>query len=213
MRNILLYLLLFIFCKTSIAQTYLEPIVGYAADAREKQNLSMINTGLQVSLAKKSGFEFSMGVIHGFGIKRNGSDSSFTLNPSLPVYSNAAKTVQAEFSGIFTNYRFKLFKTGINQYINFNFITGIRLQRVLVNYRLSHPDYIVLNPETNYKRFGLYVGAGLEYVYVLENGRIIFQSNILNPSVRRRKEKINSFNQHVPLNFNIMYSIKLKNKQ
>lgn len=210
MKNILLYLILVLFCNTGSAQTYIEPFIGFAADIRQNQRLNMINTGVQFAFAKKSGYEFIVGAVQGFGIKINGSDSSFTANPSLPIYSNAEKTVHAEFSGIYTNHRFRFFRTGKNQYVNFNFIAGIRMQRVVVNYILSNPDYIVLNPETNYLRLGIYAGTGFEYIYLFKKGRIFFQSNIITPSIRRKREKINSFNQPVPFNFNLGYSFPLK---
>lgn len=193
-------------------QTYIEPFLGYAADIREKQNLHMVNSGVQLSFSKKSDFEFVLGICHSLGIKRKGSDSSFTLNPTLPVYSNAPKKIHAEFSGIFSGFRAKMIKIRASQYINVNFLAGIRFQRVVVDYKLNSPDYIVLNPETNAMRFGLYVGSGLEYVYHLKKNRIIFQTNIVSPSIRRRNENANSFNLPVPLNFNIMYSVPLRKK-
>ena len=82
MRNILVSLFIFFSSTVSKAQPYLEPILGFAVDVRENQHLNMVNAGVQLAIAKKSGYEFAIGTIHGFGIKQHGADSSFTLNPS-----------------------------------------------------------------------------------------------------------------------------------
>lgn len=211
MRNIL-FILFIAICKLSAAQTHFEAFTGYGFDVRHKQNLSMINTGLQLVFSKKSNYEFVTGVQYGFGIKRKGIDSSFTSNPSLPLYSAAEKTTHSSLISVYTNHRVKLFKFGEQQRININFICGLRFQEVKVNYKYNNSDYIVLNPSAGTNRLGLYIGTGLEYIYTMKKGRIFVQANIVSPSLRGKNPQPNSFNQSVPLSFNFGYSLKLKKK-
>lgn len=210
MRNILL-ITCFLLCNCSQAQVYLAPYTGYAIDVRPKQNLHTINTGLQITFSNKSGYAFSTGIINGFGIRRKGEDSSFTSNPSLPIYANAAKTMHTSFFGIYVNNGLRLFKIGDHQSVHFNLSFGLRIQKIIVNYKLSNSDYVVLNPSAEAERFGPYAGAGFEYLYKLKQGRIFFQTTVVTPSLGRRNEQPDRFSIPVPLSFNVGYSFEIKN--
>lgn len=209
MRNTLIAICILTF-KFSYTQTYAEAFTGYAYDMRGKQNLGMINAGVQFSFRKKTGYEFVVGFLNGFGVRRSSIDSSFTLNPSLPLYSNAEKKTHASLLCLYSNQRIKLFKAGEKQYVNINLLAGVRLQKVIVNYKYNNSDYVILNPGTSTHKFGLFVGVGVEYMYPMKNGRVFVQTNIISPYIRRKKDPPNTLNQPVPLSFNIGYSLKLK---
>jgi hypothetical protein len=209
MRNTL-FITCLLFCNCGQSQVYLEPFTGYAIDVRPKQNLHTINTGLQITFSNKSGYALSTGFINGFGVRRKSEDSSFTSNPSLPIYANAAKTTHSSFFGIYVNNGFRLFKIGDHQSVHFNLSFGLRLQRIKVNYKLDSPDYIVLNPGAEARRFGPYAGTGFEYLYKLKKGRIFFQTTVVTPSLGRRNEQPDRFSISVPLSFNMGYSFEIK---
>lgn len=211
MRNTLL-LLCFLSFTASNAQVYLEPYTGYAIDVRPKQNLHSFNTGIQITFSKKPNYGFSAGVINGFGIKRKGEDSSFTSNPSLPIYAKAPKTIQTGFTGIYINNRFRLIKIGEKHSVHLNFQMGLRLQKLVVTYSLNSSDYVVLNPGANAERLAVYAGSGFEYLYTLKKGRVFFQTNVITPSLRRKREQPDRLNLPVPLSFNAGYSFELKKK-
>ena len=77
----------------SIAQSYFEPVIGYQVDINNHGRFTQINSGVQAAFSKGRNYELVIRIQKSWRFSYRSADSSFTANPSLPLYAKANKTI------------------------------------------------------------------------------------------------------------------------
>ncbi|HVZ98157.1 MAG TPA: hypothetical protein VG847_14845 [Chitinophagaceae bacterium] len=196
-----------------IAQLYIEPIAGYQYDLNNHGHFNQLNTGVQAAFSKGRNYELVVKVQKSWGFPYRSSDSSFTANPSLPLYAAANKTIRPSIWFFSVDHRFKINSRNPKQRFSFLLLTGFTDQRLTVNYQYDKVHYTILNPDATQKMFSLYVGAGVEYMRFIGNNRVFAQLTISSPPVSNAIKYPSSFSYMAPLAFNAGYSIFIKKKK
>jgi hypothetical protein len=211
MKKTLLLSMAIACCKMISAQVYLEPFAGYIKDLNNKK-FQLLNTGVQLSYVKGRRYEMILQLQKSWPTGGRSSDSSFTLNPNLPLYSPAAKQLRpSSITAAFGN-RFKILGSNSKNAIYAKVFTGIVYQRVSVRYQYDKNNYIILNPDKTLQAAGIFLSGGLEYMRQLPTGRLFGELNFSTPPATGKLNYPYSFNSMAPFSINIGYSILLKKK-
>ena len=194
------------------AQWYVEPLMGYQADLSNHSQFSFFNIGVQATLNKGKRYEFMIRVQQSIGFSHCSSDSSFTANPALPLYSVANKTMHPNAGYLSFDQRFKFRESRPGHQFSVLLLMGINAQRITVNYHYDKINYTILNPDETQKKVSLYIGTGLEYMRLLKNSRLFVQLTISSPPAARPWVP-SSFSPMAPMAINAGYSLPLKRKK
>lgn len=212
-KLILLFLSIILFTKLTKAQIYLEPIVGYQNGLNNSGHFSQINSAIQFSFipSRKKGSPFSLQFQKSWPLAYHAVDSSFSLNPSLPLYSPAKKTIKASNYSFSVSKHFKIYGNQPTGTFNIVLGVGVTHQHILVEYDYDKSNYTVLNPDQTQDITNYFLSGGVEYIKTLKVGRVFAQINF---STRGGKNSYpTSFGFMAPITLNIGYSILIKNKK
>lgn len=211
MRITLLLFCLMACCKPACCQVYIEPFAGYQKDLNNK-NFQLLNTGIQLAYTRSRRYEMIFQLQKSWPTGGNSSDSAFTLNPNLPLYSAAVKQTRPwAITAAFGN-RIKILGTHSKNSVNIKIFTGFVYQRVSVRYQYDKTNYIVLNPDKTLQAAGVFLSGGLEYMRQLPTGRLFGEINFSTPPATGKLNYPYSFNLMAAFSVNIGYAILLKNK-
>lgn len=200
--------LFFIYFSTN-AQVYVEPIIGYQIDMTNHPRLNQLNTSVQFAFKTKRS-ELLLTLQKSWGLNRFSTDSSFTLNPALPLYSPAQKKMTPNsFSFLITRRSF-LFGNRNGQHMFFLASIGMEHQQIKVQYNYDKNDYVILNPDKTIQQTSINLETGLEYMLPLKNGRFFTQMKIILVEGVRKLNYPISFHYPAPLTINVGYSFLLK---
>jgi hypothetical protein len=140
------------------------------------------------------------------------NDSSFSTNPTLPVYASAKKILRPSATSFAVGHRLKVVgKKSVNIFSLIAY-TGLTAQKINVNYTYDKNNYTILNPDKTQKRISVFLSAGAEYMHLLKNSRFFIQLIFSTPPIAKKINYPSSFNFLAPLSFNAGYSIQLKKK-
>ncbi len=209
-RTLLLFIIIGLLPNVSFAQIYIEPLAGYQVDLDNQRRNKLFNTGVQLALRMKR-YEFLVQLQKSWSQKFNYTDSSFTLNPNLPLYAPAAKTIHPSIYSLGVGNRIKIFGRKTNGSLFAKLSLGIMYQRIAVAYQYDKVNYTVLNPDKTQNTAGIYVSAGIEYIYQLKKNRLFAELNFSSPPGSSSNYP-NSFRLVAPASLNIGYSIQLSKK-
>jgi hypothetical protein len=215
MKQIICFLAVFKLCTfSSAAQLRIEPFLGYNIDLKSgNYSFSQINTGVQLSTQITSDCSWLFKIERGWGSSQTSLDSSFTLNPTLPVMSNAQKTIQPFSWSFATGLRLKLAGEASPNALSALMFLGFNYQKMTVNYKYSKSDYVILNPDKTQERLGPFASGGLEYMRRLSKGSIFVQAIVSTAPAGKKSKYPSSYEFMTPLSFSTGYSIPLsKNK-
>lgn len=212
MRKIISLLIVFnLVSGFCFAQVYIEPVVGYQFDLNNSKNkFKQINTGLQLSLKTTKVYEVIFLLQKGWSVASVSNDSSFSLNPSLPLYANAEKTIRPSSFSFSVGHRFVIAGKKSNDIFSILLNTGITYQKISVGYNYDKNNYTILNPDQTQKRWAAFISAGVEYMRLLKTGRLFGQINFSSPPTGKKINYPSSFKFMAPLSINAGYSILLK---
>lgn len=201
-------LLFFIYFPTN-AQVYVEPIIGYQIDMTNHPRLNQLNTSVQFAFKTKRS-ELLLTLQKSWGLNRFSTDSSFTLNPALPLSSPAHKKISPNSFSFLVTRRSFLFGNRSGQHVSFLSTIGIEYQQIHVHYTYDKNDYVILNPDKTIQQTSWTLGAGLEYMLPVKSGRFFTQLIISAFTVTQKINYPTSFGFTNPLSVNIGYSFLLK---
>jgi hypothetical protein len=194
---------------TCSAQVYIEPVAGYQLDMNHS-GFRQINSAVQFSFKQSSRYEFILLVQKSWPLSLISYDSSFTANPSLPLFSLAQKTIQPGSFTLSLGHRWVVAgATGPNKF-SLLLNTGVTLQRIKVRYQYDKSNYTILNPDQTQERFSVFVSGGVEYMRLLKTGRLFFQIIVSSPPAGKSFKYPSSFQLMAPISFNAGYSIPIK---
>lgn len=214
MRKWIIVFLTAIFTGTQVvAQIYIEPILGYQVDINNHSRFTQFNTGVQATFNKGKNYELVFRIQKSLGISYRSMDSSFTANPSLPLYSVANKTIIPGVCYFSIDHRFKLNRNKNKNQFSFLLLTGLTAQKITVTYQYDKENYTILNPDLTQKWTNLFVGAGIEYMRLIKENRLFIQLTISSPAAGSKIKYPSSFSFMAPLAFNAGYSILIKKKK
>ncbi len=208
-----LFLSIFLFANFSTAQIYLEPIVGYHNGLNNNGHFSQINSAIQFSFIshRNKRRALSLQLQKSFALPYHATDSSFSLNPLLPLYSQAKKTIKASNYSFSIARHFTVIESKSKSALNILLGIGISHQHISVDYDYDKSNYTLLNPDQTQDITSLFLNAGLEYVKTLKVGRIVTQITF---STRAGKNKFpSSFGFMAPVSLNLGYSILIQKKK
>lgn len=195
------------------AQKSIEPIIGYAIDINNgKYPLRQFNTGVQLAWGDVRKDQLLLTAQVSIPHTYKSSDSSFTLNPALPLYQQADKKIKPFSASVSIGYRIKLFEVKTVNKFSLLLYTGLTYQHIVVNYSHDKENYIILNPEKSIKSLGIFGGGGLEYMRLLKKGNVFFQVKIDSPPLTTIKNRLPSLRLLVPLSLNVGYSFPLNKR-
>lgn len=212
MRNSLfLFATLLLLTTASVAQMYIEPVAGYQVDISTRAKFTQINTGIHASFKEGRSYELIARIQRSWPLTYYGMpDSAFTSNPSLPLYSGAAKTIHAGAWYFSVDHRFILNASNVRQHFSVILHTGFTFQNIIVNYNYDKSNYTILNPDKTLKMTSVFIGTGFEYMRLFKSNRLFFQITIDSPPGGRKLSYPSSFSFMAPLAFNTGYSILIK---
>jgi hypothetical protein len=194
-----------------IAQFYIEPVIGYQIDMNQS-GFKQINSAVQFTFKKSSGYEFILLVQKSWALSHVSNDSAFTANPSLPLYTDAQKTILPGSFSFSAGHRIVLAgKNSVNK-LSLLVNTGLTAQQIKVSYRYDKNNYTLLNPDETQKRLSVFISGGVEYMRLLKTGRLFFQINVSSPPAGRAFKYPSSFQLMAPINLSAGYSIPIKKK-
>jgi hypothetical protein len=193
-----------------VAQVYIEPAIGYKTDLNNKKGFKMFNTALQCSWKISKQYEFVVQLQKGSPFPSVFNDPSFSLNPALPLYASAKKTIRPSDLSFALGHRIKVAgkKTGNALYAIL--YSGITSQKLTVDYSYDKNNYTILNPDQTQKRFSVFFSGGAEYVRTIKGNRFFIQLLFATGPLQTKVFYPSSFRFMVPLSFNAGYSVKIK---
>jgi hypothetical protein len=194
---------------TCSAQLYIEPVTGYQLDMNHS-GFKQINSAIQFSFKQSSHYEFILLVQKSWPLSFISYDSSFTANPSLPLYTPAQKMIQPGSFAVSVGHRFVVAGSRSPNKFSLLLNTGITAQQIKVSYQYDKNNYAVINPDKTQRRTSVFISAGAEYMRMMKNGRLFFQMNVCSPPAGRQIKYPSSFTFMAPLNLNAGYSIPIK---
>jgi len=206
----LICLLVIAFCyATAIAQLYLEPVAGYQVDINNNR-FKMINTGIQFSWAKNKQYELMLQLQKSWPVSLQSGTVAYTSNPALSLSTVATKKINPSIFSFALGQRLVI--AGKESLNKFSFLTsgGLVYQNIAVKYQYDKSNYTLLNPDQTAETVSVFVGAGIEYMRLLKNGRLFFQVNISTPPFADNPPAYSSFTFMAPVTFNAGYSIMVK---
>ena len=192
-----------------IAQFYIEPVIGYQIDMNNSRFIQ-INSAIQFAFKRSKRYEFILLVQRSWPLSHVSSDSSFTANPSLPLYAAAQKTILPGAFSFSAGHRFVVAgKNSVNK-LSLLINTGLTAQKIKVSYGYDKNNYTILNPDKTQNRLSVFVSGGVEYMRLLKSGRLFFQINVSSPPAGKSFKYPSSFQLMAPINFSAGYSIPIK---
>ncbi len=213
MRKLTIVFSTFFFTITQcVAQIYIEPVVGYQADLNNHFRFTQINTGCQGAFVCGKNYELVVRVQKSWGFAYRAMDSSFTANPSLPLYAAAKKTITPATWFFSVDHRLKLKSHNTNHRFSVLLLTGFMDQKLTVNYKYDEEHYTILNPDVSQKKFSLFLGIGMEYMRFIGKNRLFVQLTASGPLVGDITYP-SSFSYMAPLSCNVGYSIFIQKKK
>ena len=195
------------------AQTYLEPISGYQVDPNYSSRFQQINTGAQIAFRKSRRYEFILRLQKSWALPYHSSDSSFTANPALPLYSPALKTIEPGAWYLTIDHRFILGSKSKNHQFSILLLTGLTSQNLKVTYQYDKNNYIILNPDKTQQVSSLSIGTGFEYMRRFKDNRLFVRLTIDAPLAGGSINYPSSFTYMSPIAFNAGYSVLIKKKK
>ena len=208
---LLFFLSITLLPKFSFSQVYLEPITGYQKDISNK-GINFINTALQLAYKPGKGNELLFRFQKSFLQPYHHTDSAVTLNPSLPLITNAEKKLAINLFTAAVGYRLILKGRHSADKFYLSFYTGVMHQQISVGYDYDKVNYIVLNPDQYQNRTSIFFESGLAYMHQFKNNRFFCEINLSTPPVGHAEKNTSYTHLIAPLSVNIGYSIKLSKK-
>jgi hypothetical protein len=197
---------------SAVSQIYIEPILGYQKDLNNR-NFHQLNTGIQSAFKLSKSYELIFQVLKSWPNSSSGKDSSFSLNPNLPLSAPAGKTFRPSTFAITIGNRIRLWDNSTGNMLNLLLNLGFCDQSIEVKYNYDKSNYTILNPDQSLDRTGVFLGGGLEYMRILKSGRIFIQLTFSTPPVADKINYSNSYNLLAPMAINVGYSFKLPKKK
>lgn len=207
------FLFYFYFVGNTFAQTYIQPNTGIQFNQKTDNlvniNIKQIVVGVQICYAHKINRENGFQINIGLPISFKTYDSCFSLNPNLPFYAKADKKLSIlSFSAtIFQN--LKLVSLSENDNLFFQFIAGVNLQKLIVNYVYDKVNYTILNPDKTLQKVGVVLGLGIQYIHNLKKGRLFLQGNVNFPTIAKKNNYPSIYKGLFVPNIVLGYSIKI----
>jgi hypothetical protein len=167
---------------------------------------------VQATLNKNRRYELMIRLQHSIGFSERSTDSTFTANPALPLYSVAYKTMRPGAGYLSFDQRFKFRANRQGHQFSILLLMGINAQRITVNYQYDKVNYTILNPDETQKNVSLYVGTGVEYMRWFKHCRLFLQLTVASPPLAVPWVP-SSFSSMAPLAINAGYSLPLKRKK
>ena len=196
---------------SAAAQFHIEPIAGYQLDMNNKEHkFSMINSAIQLCWKASQHYEFILQFQKSWPVTKTLSDSSFTLNPALPVYTNAIKKIDPSSWSLAIGHRFIVTSPKSNNILSILLYTGFANQKIAVAYQYDKNNYTILNPDQTQQRSGVFISGGIEYMRQLKTGRLFLQATIGTMPSGGKIPPYSSFDFITPLSFNVGYSVPVK---
>ena len=208
---LLIFIAAFCIPAPATGQVYLEPFAGYQKDLNNP-GFHLLNTGLQLAYKKGRHYELIFQLQKSWPGARRSNDSSFTLNPALPLYTTAAKKISPAAYTAGVGHRLKILGRKTNNSVFVKIYTGVVYQHLAVDYQYDRTNYTILNPDKTLNGAGLFLSGGLEYMRQLGAGRLLAELNFSTPPLTGKRSYPYSFNFMAPFSINIGYSILLKNR-
>lgn len=193
-------------CK---AQLYIEPVAGLQYDINNHNKFKQINTAVQLTLRTNRQYEIILLLQKTWPLKYLSGDSSFSINPGLPLYSNAEKTIRASSFSLAVGNRITITGGKTNNIFSVILYAGLNAQRFAVAYKYDKNNYTILNPDRTLTAEGLFISGGFEYMRKLKKGRFFTQLIIASTPTAKLKYPA-SFGLMAPLYLNAGYSILIK---
>ncbi len=196
------------------SQKYIEPIVGIQFNQKKAAdvNIKQIALGVQISFAIRKYYENGLQINIGLPIPLKGYDSSFSLNPSVPFYSRADKNLKIFSSSATFFQNIKLVSFTSKDKLSFQFNIGVTYQKLTINYEYDKANYVILNPDIDIQKTGIYFGFGLHYLYELQKGRIFLQGGVSFPPLVKKNNYPTVYKGLLNPVIAVGYSIKFQNK-
>ena len=195
-----------------MSQIYIEPFIGYQADMN-RGNFRQLNTGLQSSFKFSKTYELVFQVQKSWPKPSNGTDSSFSLNPNLPLYALAQKSIRPSSFTITFGNRIRLTNETSPNALNLLLNIGFCNQSIEVKYNYNKSDYTILNPDQTQDISGVYLGGGIEYMRLLKKGRVFIQMTASTPPGAGKIKYPSTFNIMAPVAVNVGYSFMVSKKK
>jgi hypothetical protein len=192
----------------SNAQIFIEPLAGYGIDLMNKPELKQINTSVQLAFRKKRS-ELFVFVQKTWPGGYSSYDSSFTVNPSLPLYTSARKKVSPNSLSLGFGYRGTLVGRQTKPHLSLLLFTALSYQKIAITYNYDKSNYTILNPDKTQKTTSLIGGIGLQYSLPVKKGQLFLQAVVTSPPATKIKYP-SSFLYSTTLSFDVGYSFQLK---
>jgi len=197
----------------STAQIYLEPLTGYQTGVNRRPHFQQISTGLSAVWIAGRNYELSVRVQRNWGFAAHSVDSSFTTDPSLPLFAPAREVIVPTGWTFSLDHRFILKSQHPDRHFSILLFSGFSSQKIAVRYTGDAAHYTVLNPDATQKKFSLFGGTGMEYMKYLGPDRVFVQLTISSPPLNGVIKYPSSFSFMSPLSFLFGYSIHIKRKK
>lgn len=193
-------------CK---AQLYIEPVAGFQHDLN-KPGFNQVNTALQLSLKKSRQYEFVLLLQRAWALPTKSTDLAFSLNPTLPLMTYAAKTILPAAVSIAIGHRIAVAGDYSSNKLSILLFTSFTFQHIRVNYLYDKENYTILNPDRTLNRSGIYVAGGIEYMKMTKTGRVFVQLLVASPPSGKESTYPASFHAMAPVSLHVGYSIPFK---
>ena len=208
MKNcIFIFIIITLLCCECTAQIYVEPIIGFQSDIGNKAGFKQINSGVQFGFKLSRGYELVLRIQESWGLPYHSTDSSFSLNPALPLYTSANKTIHSGVLYFSADHRFALNRNNKKHLFSILLHTGISAQKLTVDYQYDKNNYIILNPDKTQKLTGVFIGTGFEYMRLFRDSRLFLQLTLDGAPSGNMSQYPSSFSFMTPLAINAGYSI------
>jgi hypothetical protein len=219
LKKIFAFTFPFFIMLTAYTQKQVEPFVGYRAyeNGQTKDDtrptLHQLNFGIQLLKTKKDYREngFRLNIALPFA-NNSVYDSSYTLNPNLPLTAVAKKTVGVYSFSISFYQKYLLLKLKKKNEISMFVHSGLAFQKLKVSYDYDKKNYVILNPVKTINSFGILLGFGLRYSRTIKTNKIFIESVTDIPIITSRNKYPSPLKVIFPVGLNIGYSIAIKNK-
>ena len=205
-------------CMNVFSQKYVEPFVGYIINNGQNVNgasaltIKQFCVGVQLASISSKRYENIFQLNIGLPITKKLLDSSFTLNPTLPLYKSATKSINIYSANVNFLQKFTLVRFSKFDNLNFLINSGLQYQHINVRYDNDRVNYVILNPDKTLNRFGVVLGVGINYTHYLPKGRIFVQTDAYLPAITARNKYPTQLKSMASVHFIAGYSIPFKSK-
>lgn len=196
---------------TASSQVYLEPVAGYQLDANNGHNKN-IQSALNIAFRKNRIYEFLFKIQQSWPVSAHQfKDSSYTLNPTLPLNEPAIKKIKRSSFSIALGNRFTILNRKKKDRLYVDFTTGLNFQHISVSYQYDKTNYTILNPDRDAREWGPFVGFGIGYMRQVANHRFFTEISIAS-SPTATLNYPSSYRLAAPFSLNIGYSFQISKK-